>query len=259
MSSADRADYERNKAWQRQRTADATLSQSAPAAPPDVGVYIDAGVWHLGARSIVEAVESSGVRCRLLDHSDLSPGGLQGLRAVIFPGGWAPLQRDVNSPAAWTEIRRFVADGGRYIGVCAGAYLASTSVTWYGQSYRYPLNLFDGNADGPLRGLSPYPTPGGVRLSVTEAGRERGLAALGEADVYYNGGSCFVGRGTGENAMTTLATYPDGSAAVITQRLGQGEIVLIGAHPERPSPAIAGPASPVPAHAITFYGSLVKR
>ncbi len=254
MSDYDWEQYDQNKAWMDRRAhlpAPATLAATVPALPA-VGVYADAGVWHLGARSIVESLESVGVPCRVIDKAGLTPQGLNGLKVLIIPGGWAPLERDANSPAALREIKTFVQNGGRYVGVCAGAYLATNTVKWYGQVFPYPIGLYDGIADGPVPGLSNYPKPGGVRLSVTDAGHARGLDVLANTDVYYNGGSCFR---DGTHA-TVLARYPDGSAAMICLPYGNGEVILIGVHPERPAPSVAGPAAPAPPYAGVVYRAL---
>ena len=115
------------------------------------------------------------------------------------------------------------------MGICAGAYLVSKTVKYDGAEFPYPLGLFNGIAEGPVRGLKPYPEMGSVRLKVTPAGEKRGLAALGNAECAYGGGP-FFHKGT---ATSVLATYPDGSAAAISRTVGKGELLLLGVHPER--------------------------
>jgi len=118
--------------------------------------------------------------------------------------------------------------------------LLSKTVRYDGKEYPYPLGLFDDVADVPVKGLAPFPKPGSVRLTATNAGTARGLDALADADVYFSGGPCFR-KGTG---ATILATYPDGSAAVVARAVGKGEVVLIGGHPERPATTCRRPSPP---------------
>jgi glutamine amidotransferase-like uncharacterized protein len=83
----------------------------------------------------------------------------------------------------------------------------------------------------------------------------RGLKVIEGRDVYYGGGSCFVG-GTG---ASTLARYPNGSAAVIRFPVGTGEVVLSGDHFERPAPAAGGDDAAPPEIAGKILKSLAIR
>jgi glutamine amidotransferase-like uncharacterized protein len=230
LSDWDRANLERNLRWMLAR-------DRAPTAGPRVGVFADAGVWHPGARAIVTALEADGVPCRVLDRSALTAHTLDRLAGLVLPGGWAPHQRAAAGPLGLAAVRRFAECGGTVVGVCAGAYLLSATVTYEGVSFPYPVGLFDGAAVGPVPGLARFPTFGTATLTPTGAGRTRGLGVLAGREVAFGGGPCFVG-GTG---VMVLATYPDGSAAVISRRIGRGEVILIGAHPEVP----AGPTGRV--------------
>ena len=245
-ASAQEADLERNLRWmlQRERRKDAPKAR--------VGVFADAGAWHVGARSLVELLEKDGVPCRVLDRTRLDDEGLKGLEAVVFPGGWAPSQRFGAGDKGLAAVRRHVERGGRCLGICAGAYLLSRTVRYDGKDYPYPLGLFDGIAAGPVKGLAAYPKPGTARLTATEAGKKRGLGALASRPAYYSGGPFFL---EGSRA-TVLATYGDGSAAIISRRVGKGEAVLVGAHLERPS-LPKGDDAPAPKGAAALFRALL--
>lgn len=168
MAEVDRVNLERNLRWQLQRL------RARPAARPRVGVLADAGVWHVGAKAIVDALEEAGVPCLVLDRTLLSAEGLAGLEALILPGGWAPYQWAAAGPEGLKAIEAFVERGGRCLGICAGAYLLSRVVEYDQQRFPYPLGLFDGTARGPVAGLAPFPRPGEATLKVTTAGKARG-------------------------------------------------------------------------------------
>lgn len=247
LTEWDRVNLERNLRWTLAR------ARAKPTAPVRVGVFADAGVWHPGARSIVDALEADGVPCRVLDQSRLTADSLRRLEAVVIPGGWAPFIRDAAGPLGLAALKRYVEAGGRCLGVCAGAYLLSAEVKYDGVRYPYPVRLFDGTSAGPVPGLAMFPKPGSVTLTVTPAGRNGGLHTLGGRPVYFSGGPCFVG-GTG---VTVLATYPDGSAAAVARPVGRGEVVLIGAHPERP-PEAGDESLPPAAAAGAVYRTLLQ-
>ena len=219
LLDVERINLERNLRWILERER-----RTLPRAK--VGVYADAGVWHPGARSIVEALEGVGVPCRVLDRTQLRVDVLRELDALILPGGFAPTQWASAGSFGLAGIAAFVEGGGRCIGVCAGAYLLSRGVKYDGITYAYPVGLFDGVAEGPVQGLAAFPTPGRATLGA----RGDALQRLAEGDCYYSGGPCFRG-GT---RATTLATYADGSAAAVQRKVGKGDVILLGVHPERP-------------------------
>jgi glutamine amidotransferase-like uncharacterized protein len=247
MTEWDRVNLERNLRWilARERAGEGRSAR--------VGVFADAGVWHVGARSIVEALEGRGVACRVLDRAAIRDGALARLEALVLPGGWAPYQWAALGGPGLDAVRAFVLGGGRCLGVCAGAYLLSRTTEYDGKSYPYPLGLFDGAARGPVAGLARFPTPGQARLSVTAEGRRRGLGALADEPLYYSGGPCFVG-GVG---VEVLARYADDSPAAVRRAVGKGEVVLIGVHAERPVPGRGDDDASPPAVAGTLLKALL--
>ena len=59
------------------------------------------------------------------------------------------------------------------------------------EHFPYPLSLFDGTAEGALDDVAAWPNESGVSLTLTEAGKQRGLKADAEAEFYYKGGPRF--------------------------------------------------------------------
>ncbi len=220
---------------------------------PVVGVYADSGVWHLGARSIVFALEREGIPVRVLDHAAMGQGDFKGLKAIIVPGGYAFHMKDGVGEAGMAAIRRLVSSGGTYLGVCAGGFFAAKTVRWEGESFPYPLGLFDGTAEGSLPNIAVWPKSAGVRLTLADKRPEFQL--LDDEPIYYQGGCRFVG-GTEVNV---IATYPDKSAAIIERKVGSGRIVLSGGHIERLAPTFDSNASkPPPKFAGRSYAKLMR-
>jgi glutamine amidotransferase-like uncharacterized protein len=252
MTVADHLNLEQNLRWilARERAASAAGAQRPT---PVVAVLADVGQWHLGARSLVEALEGEGIACRVLDATALTPANLKGMKALVIPGGWAYFVAAGLGDEAPGVIRTFVEGGGTCLGVCAGGFLLARTIAWEGARYDYGYGLFDGVAEGPLPALAPWPKRGPVRLTPSDAGKKRGLGALGDADVLYFGGPRFLG-GTD---VEVLAAYPDGTAALVARRVGKGEILLTGPHLERPVPAVGNDASPPPAQAGKLLRALL--
>jgi len=107
------------------------------------------------------------------------------------------------------RVRRFIADGGRYLGICMGAY-------WAGSHY---LNVLDS-----VDAVQYLKRPG------TDTRRPHAKAVdvtwRGKSDkMFWYDGCALVGDST---KFETVATYANGDAiAIIQDRIG-----LIGCHPE---------------------------
>jgi len=199
---------------------------------PQVALFVDAGTNHLLNRNIVSLLEGQGIGCQLFDRSRVTAGNLAKLKAYIVPGGYSTFQHTATGSQGLLAIRSFVNDGGRYLGICAGAFMATRDVLWEEEHFPYPLALFDGTAEGALDKIAQWPQDAGVSLKLTAAGRQRGLTGSAEGNFYYKGGPYFHG-GTDYDV---LAQYQDGKAAIISRPFGQGEVVLNGIHFERPPP-----------------------
>jgi glutamine amidotransferase-like uncharacterized protein len=257
LTEVDRINLEINLRWllerERDRLARQLKANGKPATMERVGVFADAGVWHVGAKSIVDSLEQQDVPCRVLDRSLLTNETLKELEVVILPGGWAPLQWSAAGGKGLAAIKTYVENGGRCFAVCAGAYLLAKTTRYEGKDYPYPLGLFDGVAEGPVPGLAAFPKPGMTRLKATEAGKKRGLESIQDTDVYYSGGPCFK-DGTD---VEVLARYHDDTPALIVRPFGKGQIVLTGVHLERPPPALGGDDAPTPPQARLILKKLL--
>lgn len=206
---------------------------------PLVGVYADAGVWPLGAHSVVASLQAAGAAVEILDWSLLQRSDLKRFHAIVFPGGYSYFQQISAGHRGLDAVRDYVEQGGRFLGICAGAFLAAKDVHWEGKKYPYPLVLFDGVAEGSIKEIAAWPNPGFAKLSVTDAGKKFGISAADGKEIYYQGGCRF----TGGSDVTTLATYFDGTSAIIQRpfgRDGNGTVVLTGVHFERPAPLPSG-------------------
>jgi putative intracellular protease/amidase len=72
-----------------------------------------------------KALDACGLPCDLLRSGDVRSGRLQDHDLLFVPGGWASNKAKALGEAGVAEIRRFVRDGGSYLGFCGGAGLAT--------------------------------------------------------------------------------------------------------------------------------------
>ena len=78
---------------------------------------------HIWGYLLLHAVRSTGIPFRVLKGLDIAQTGLSG-KMLIVPGGSARRKAEGLGPAGAQAVRRFVKDGGRYLGFCGGAGLA---------------------------------------------------------------------------------------------------------------------------------------
>jgi len=96
-----------------------------------VAVYDDVGATGKGI-PCVEAIagKSSDIRLTKLKGADIAAGGLKGYDLVMFTGGSGSAEAGGLGEKGREEVREFVRQGGGYVGICAGAYLACSGFEW---------------------------------------------------------------------------------------------------------------------------------
>jgi biotin--protein ligase len=172
---------------------------------------------------------------------------------LVMPGGRDLPYCEALNGEPNARIRQYVEGGGRYLGLCAGAYYASNEIEF--EKGRAIMEIIQPRELGFYPGLSRGTTyPGFVYNSESGA---RSVAVNLEKDalrdyypttqipneikMYYNGGGYFVHPEKYDN-VTVLCRYkepsklcidePDGPAAVVHCKVGKGHALLIGTHPE---------------------------
>ena len=181
---------------------------------------------------------------KFLAPEDYAKGGLDGLDLVIQPGGTCAGQYRALGEKGVEALRRFVLDGGKYYGVCAGAFLASQPYVATKAS-QCRIGLVPFRDDGPehYRGWAP------IKIGVTDEGREVFGAAVTNRTVMYWGGPALIpdkpiadtdvkvlGRYAGRLINTSNPTPVKGmfgKAAFVGGRVGKGKVFVSCPHPEK--------------------------
>ena len=97
------------------------------------------------------AIREAGLPFDLLRFEDVRKGALSRYRMIFVPGGWASNKMSALGDQGMAEIRRFVAGGGNYLGICGGAGMATENglgllpITRKSQRERVP------SFSGPIR------------------------------------------------------------------------------------------------------------
>ncbi|KAG0330016.1 biotin holocarboxylase synthetase [Podila humilis] len=172
---------------------------------------------------------------------------------LVFPGGRdLPYTKDLNG-AANAKIRAYVQSGGRFWGICAGAYYSSSHVLFEpGTPLQVEgsreLKFFAGECRGVVYPGFVYDSELGANAVEVQLNKEYLGESLGydRTRVYFNGGGYFVNAETYPDTEV-FAWYTDNNGpesgidpssaapkkvAMIACKVGQGLTLLSGVHPE---------------------------
>ncbi|MCH9609952.1 MAG: hypothetical protein S4CHLAM81_12500 [Chlamydiales bacterium] len=189
-------------------------------------IYVGEGVDLLLMRQIASQMASRPKKVGR--HFFLSPNWEEEVDLVIIPGGRDLPYHNHLKGEANSRIRRFVENGGNYLGICAGAYYGASEVLFEEGGPlevigKRELSFFNGKAVGPALGKGQF-----------AYGSERGAKevslewANGQAPAYYNGGCYFDGKDAEVIAHYEEINLP----AIVCCQVGSGRAILSGVHLE---------------------------
>jgi putative intracellular protease/amidase len=96
-----------------------------------VAVYEDKGATGKGIPCVTEIMSrTDDIKLTRLKGADIAAGGLRGYDLVMFTGGSGSAEAEGLGEKGREEVRDFVRNGGGYVGICAGAYLACSGFEW---------------------------------------------------------------------------------------------------------------------------------
>lgn len=177
---------------------------------------------------------------KVVSPEDVQAGALAGADLLLQPGGGCNSQMLALGEKGQAEVRKFVEKGGKYYGVCAGAFLATQSE---GKFKRLGLVPYKHDGEHIYRGWAP------TNIKFTP----EGCAALGlktnERMVLYWGGPVMVpGVPVPDSDVKVFGAYDgrivntcqpkpvapmNGKAAFLGGRVGKGKVFVSAIHPEK--------------------------
>ena len=202
-------------------------------------IYKDKGGGNLSIAAMLAL--SPEYEIKAISAAEYGSGALDGADLVVQPGGGARTQYNAMGTNGVEALRNFVLGGGKYYGVCAGAFLAAQV-----SRPNYPrLGLVPYKGDDPAhyRGSAP------ISIKLTDEGLDEAfVGSPTNRYVVYYGGPAFIegdkiedsdvkvlGRYTGR-IINTCQPYPveemRGKAAFVGGRVGKGRVFLSCPHPE---------------------------
>lgn len=204
--------------------------------PLKVGIYCGEGAPKSSAENVLNVLKPfSEVSPVILSGQEVGSLNLSAYDVIVFPGGSGSGQSKGIGEAGLKNVRDFVSNGGGYVGICGGAYLACSNFTW-------GLGILNAGT------VSNKWRRGQAMLDMELA--PAGPALLGDVKGpfkvrYHNGPILKPADRTDIPAYTTLATFknevaeygsPAGvqvnSPSHVISTFGKGRVFISSPHPE---------------------------
>ncbi|MFX0097136.1 MAG: BPL-N domain-containing protein [Candidatus Hodarchaeota archaeon] len=186
-------------------------------------VAIFAGTGVKTALDVKIALERMAVKHREINEEDIQDNRLLGHDILVVPGGYTWLYMPSLGDLGRERIRSFIAEGGKFIGICSGAYIAPKSVILPSEFNEVQIGL-------DIIDIEVRRTKGrGIRrIKVVKSEHPLVSGYHGFIDIYYQNGPLMkAGRD-----VEVLAVYETGEGAILFSGFGNGKVILFGPHPE---------------------------
>jgi glutamine amidotransferase-like uncharacterized protein len=206
--------------------------------PIRVAIYADAGATPKGVPEVEKCLPASkGFQVKSITAEQIREGALKNFDVLITPGGSASKQSSTLGEKGREAVKRFVTDGGGFIGICAGAYLASAEYPW-------SLGLLDAHV---LDRAHWARGQGDVQLKLSRAGQNSLTADKEVCTIHYENGP-LLGPGNKDDIedYESLAAFETeirdngapvgamkGTTAIARGKFGKGRVVCFSPHPEK--------------------------
>ena len=202
-----------------------------------IGVYRDVGAGASVADLLSALGRFQGIAVQEVKADAIRSGALADLDVLIHPGGSGSKQGRHLGEEGRQTVRQFISQGGGFIGICAGAYLASADYTW-------SLNVLDAKV---LDRKHWARGTGMVELGLTDSGRQILDSDGDELTIFYGQGPLLARHDNPDIPdYETIATYKTeiskngapkgvmpGTTAIAHGRYGKGRVLCFSPHPEK--------------------------
>jgi glutamine amidotransferase-like uncharacterized protein len=208
------------------------------AKPIRVAVFMDAGASDSGQKVLDALAKHPEFVGEKVTAEDIQKGALDHFDVMVQGGGSGSKQAKTLGPDGCAAIKKFVNGGGGYLGICAGAYLASADYSWS----LHLLNAKVVDKKDWARG------DGQVKIKVDPTGQKLLQIPDQIVDIRYAQGPLLApGNDPSLPAYIELATFQTemrskgnpppgvmiGTTAMAAGTYGKGRVFCSSPHPER--------------------------
>jgi glutamine amidotransferase-like uncharacterized protein len=209
---------------------------AAPTTRPiRVALYEDAGASPNKIAALLENVPT--LKVTRVTAEQIRTGALDDADVLIHPGGSGGKQGATLAEEGRNRVRTFVQRGGGYVGICAGAYLATCDYAW-------SLHILDAKVIDKAhwaRGNGP------VEVSLSEPGQQLLAAPKQSCSILYFQGPLLAPASNPDLPdYQPLGTFESevhkdgvpggvmkGTTAIVSSTFGKGRVFCFSPHPEK--------------------------
>ena len=217
-----------------------TSSVMAEGSRIRVALYVDRGASAPAKKAFKALLDRSDrIDWKSVEGDDIANGVLKDFDILLVPGGSAAKESKSMGKESREAVRRFVENGGAYMGVCAGAYLSSQAKE--NDLGLLPIDTLDKEHWYRVNDGTP------VDVELTPAGMEVFGVQKSRVRIVYENGPIFgAPEGKTDESFTPLGYFRSevvadggkrgvmlGAPAMIFSRYGKGEVLALSPHPEK--------------------------
>lgn len=212
------------------------IAAPAPTRPLKIAIFEGPGSGEKGIKNVSErARQLPGATVTALTPEEVGTRDLKEFDVIVFSGGSGSAQSKAIGEAGRKNVRQFVEQGGGYLGICAGAYLACAGFDW-------GLGILNAKTKSSKwrRGS------GMLATELTDSGREIFGAAGAPFVIRYNNGPIIEPLGRKDlPAYQVGAVFREevakndtpkgimlGSPAIVYAPFGKGRVLTLSPHSE---------------------------
>jgi glutamine amidotransferase-like uncharacterized protein len=203
-----------------------------------VAIYGDKGITDEALPELRKCLsQNDGFEISTITAAQIRDGLLGNYDVLIQPGGSASEQGLTLGSEGRERVRKYVADGGGFIGICAGAYLASIEYPW-------SIGVLNAHV---LDGAHWARGEGSVQLKISSVGQVAFSSDTPTCAIHYQNGPLLSPAHKIEiPPFEVLAAYDSelaengapkgimkGTTAIARGAYGKGRVVCFSPHPEK--------------------------
>lgn len=178
---------------------------------------VETGLNYANKHNLVPGYRFTYTTTKIIQLSTLNK-----YNVLVMPGGSSG--KNYINTISGTAIRKFVSSGHGYLGICAGAYAGSKTVS----------GLYNGWGVAPHVYSKHVTHEGNLKINILSSGSKLFGSGGTITMAHYNGPAMYAHG----NSIVTFATYADNRigyknyGAIVGDTYGKGRTVLSGPHPE---------------------------
>ncbi|OYZ10998.1 MAG: hypothetical protein B7Y39_19825 [Bdellovibrio sp. 28-41-41] len=202
-----------------------------PGKPKQVALFYGKGTWGTGRSQLKNFLYSHGRSYKIIYEKDILSGSLNkgGYHTLIIPGGKSWIYNENLGAVGAQEILKFVNAGGNYIGICAGAFYATSHRQGPTSTpINYGIGLLNGIAlDGTALKMAPFKTGmSDYKLALPNFKDSYRILLLGGPSLLYTEAEAKAKR------IQVYSIFASNLPAMIAFEYGKGRVFLSGPHLE---------------------------